>query len=217
MRLLLVEDDPLLGDGLKLGLQAEGYTVDWLTDGRQALHSLLTEDFDLAVLDLGLPGMDGMDVLKEIRGKGLKLPVLILTARDAVGDRVNGLDQGADDYLTKPFDLEELSARLRSLLRRSQDRAVPVLEHGDVSLDPAAREVRRAGEKVELSRKEFTVLQYLLEYQGRVVSRERLEQALYGWDTEIESNALEVHVHKLRKKLGAELISTVRGVGYRIG
>ncbi len=212
-----MEDDPLLGDGLKLGLQGEGYTVDWLMDGRQALHSLLTESFDLVVLDLGLPGMDGMDVLKAIRGKGLKLPVLILTARDAVGDRVSGLDQGADDYLTKPFDLEELAARLRSLLRRSQDRAAPVLEHGDVSLDPAAREVRRAGEKVELSRKEFTVLRYLLEHRGRVVSRERLEQALYGWDTEIESNALEVHVHKLRKKLGAGLIATVRGVGYRIG
>ena len=212
-----MEDDPLLGDGLKLGLQGEGYTVDWLTDGSQALHSLLTENFDLVVLDLGLPGMDGIEVLKAIRDRGLAIPVLILTARDAVKDRVGGLDQGADDYLTKPFDLEELSARLRSLLRRSQDRAVPVLGHGDVSLDPAAREVRRAGEKVELSRKEFTVLHYLLEHQGRVVSRERLEQALYGWDTEIESNALEVHVHKLRKKLGAELISTVRGVGYRIG
>jgi len=217
LRLLLVEDDPLLGDGLKLGLQGEGYTVDWLTDGSQALHSLLTENFDLVVLDLGLPGMDGIEVLKAIRDRGLAIPVLILTARDAVKDRVGGLDQGADDYLTKPFDLEELSARLRSLLRRSQDRAVPVLGHGDVSLDPAAREVRRAGEKVELSRKEFTVLHYLLEHQGRVVSRERLEQALYGWDTEIESNALEVHVHKLRKKLGAELISTIRGVGYRIG
>lgn len=217
MRLLLVEDDPLLGDGLKLGLQGEGYTVDWLTDGSQALHSLLTENFDLVVLDLGLPGMDGIEVLKAIRDRGLAIPVLILTARDAVKDRVGGLDQGADDYLTKPFDLEELSARLRSLLRRSQDRAVPVLGHGDVSLDPAAREVRRAGEKVELSRKEFSVLHYLLEHQGRVVSRERLEQALYGWDTEIESNALEVHVHKLRRKLGAELISTVRGVGYRIG
>jgi len=217
LRLLLVEDDPLLGDGLKLGLQGEGYTVDWLTDGSQALHSLLTENFDLVVLDLGLPGMDGIEVLKAIRDRGLAIPVLILTARDAVKDRVGGLDQGADDYLTKPFDLEELSARLRSLLRRSQDRAVPVLGHGDVSLDPAAREVRRAGEKVELSRKEFSVLHYLLEHQGRVVSRERLEQALYGWDTEIESNALEVHVHKLRRKLGAELISTVRGVGYRIG
>ncbi len=212
-----MEDDPLLGDGLKLGLQGEGYTVDWLTDGSQALHSLLTENFDLVVLDLGLPGMDGIEVLKAIRDRGLAIPVLILTARDAVKDRVGGLDQGADDYLTKPFDLEELSARLRSLLRRSQDRAVPVLGHGDVSLDPAAREVRRAGEKVELSRKEFSVLHYLLEHQGRVVSRERLEQALYGWDTEIESNALEVHVHKLRRKLGAELISTVRGVGYRIG
>jgi two-component system response regulator QseB len=217
LRLLLVEDDPLLGDGLKQGLQGEGYTVDWLTDGSQALHSLLTENFDLVVLDLGLPGMDGIEVLKAIRDRGLAIPVLILTARDAVKDRVGGLDQGADDYLTKPFDLEELSARLRSLLRRSQDRAVPVLGHGDVSLDPAAREVRRAGEKVELSRKEFSVLHYLLEHQGRVVSRERLEQALYGWDTEIESNALEVHVHKLRRKLGAELISTVRGVGYRIG
>ncbi len=217
MRLLLVEDDPLLGDGLKQGLQAEGYTVDWLRDGSQALHSLLTENFDLVVLDLGLPGMDGMDVLKEIRDRGLKLPLLILTARDAVGDRVSGLDQGADDYLTKPFDLEELSARLRSLLRRSQDRAAPVLAFGDLSLDPAAWEVHQAGKKVALSRKEFTVLRYLLEHQGRVVSRERLEQALYGWDMEIESNALEVHVHKLRKKLGADLIATVRGVGYRIG
>ncbi len=217
MRLLLVEDDPLLGDGLKQGLQAEGYTVDWLTDGAQALHSLLTESFDLVVLDLGLPGMDGIDVLKEIRNKKVVTPVLILTARDAVEDRVDGLDQGADDYLTKPFDLEELCARLRSLLRRSQDRAVPLLEHDDLTMDPAAREVHLGKEKVDLSLKEFVVLRYLLEHKGKVVPRERLEQALYGWDGEVESNALEVHVHKLRKKLGAKIISTVRGVGYRIG
>jgi two-component system response regulator QseB len=215
--LLLVEDDPLLGDGLKQGLRAEGYTVDWLVDGSQALHSLLTESFDLVVLDLGLPGMDGLQVLKEIRKREVTTPVLILTARDAVSDRVGGLDQGADDYLTKPFDLEELSARLRSLLRRSQDRAAPILEHADLIMDPATREVRMGAEEVDLSLKEFAVLRYLLENKGRVVSRDRLEQALYGWDGEIESNALEVHVHKLRKKLGAEIISTVRGVGYRIG
>ncbi|BAO45202.1 response regulator [Thiolapillus brandeum] len=217
MRLLLVEDDPLLGDGLKLGLQAEGYTVDWLREGKQALHALLTEDFDLVVLDLGLPGMDGLEVLREIRQRGMTVPVLILTARDAVSDRVGGLDKGADDYLTKPFDLEELSARLRTLLRRGRESAALLLEHEDVQLDPAAREVFRGGEKVSLSMKEFSVLRYLLEHRGKVVSRSRLEQALYGWDTQIESNALEVHVHKLRRKLGATFISTVRGVGYRIG
>jgi len=217
LRLLLVEDDPLLGDGLKLGLQAEGYTVDWLRDGKQALHALLSENFDLVVLDLGLPGMDGLEVLHEIRQRGVMAPVLILTARDAVSDRVGGLDQGADDYLTKPFDLEELSARLRSLLRRGRESATPLLEQGQVVVDPASREVTRSGEKINLSMKEFTVLRYLLEHQGKVVSRDRLEQALYGWDTEIESNVLEVHIHKLRKKLGADFITTVRGVGYRVG
>lgn len=217
MRLLLVEDDPLLGDGLKLGLQAEGYTVDWLRDGKQALHALLSENFDLVVLDLGLPGMDGLEVLHEIRQRGVMALVLILTARDAVSDRVGGLDQGADDYLTKPFDLEELSARLRSLLRRGRESTTLLLEQGQVVVDPASREVTKSGEKINLSMKEFTVLRYLLEHQGKVVSRDRLEQALYGWDTEIESNALEVHIHKLRKKLGADFITTVRGVGYRVG
>ncbi|WP_456446694.1 winged helix-turn-helix domain-containing protein, partial [Thiolapillus sp.] len=189
----------------------------WLRDGKQALHALLSENFDLVVLDLGLPGMDGLEVLHEIRQRGVMAPVLILTARDAVSDRVGGLDQGADDYLTKPFDLEELSARLRSLLRRGRESATPLLEQGQVVVDPASREVTRSGEKINLSMKEFTVLRYLLEHQGKVVSRDRLEQALYGWDTEIESNVLEVHIHKLRKKLGADFITTVRGVGYRVG
>ncbi len=217
MRLLLAEDDPLLGDGLKTALQAEGYTVDWFKDGRQSLQAALNEDFDIAVLDLGLPGLDGLDVLKQLRNSNSDIPVLILTARDAVDDRITGLDLGADDYLSKPFDLDELAARLRSLVRRSRGRSTPLLEYADIVLDPAAQKVRQDGVEVELTLKEFIILRYLLENQGRVVSRSRLEQTMYGWDVEIGSNTLEVHVHNLRKKLGQQLIKTVRGLGYKIG
>ncbi|WP_456415013.1 response regulator transcription factor [Thiolapillus sp.] len=217
MRLLLAEDDPLLGDGLKSALQSEGYTVDWFKDGRQSLEAALNESFDVMVLDLGLPNLDGLDVLRELRSRKSTVPVLILTARGNVNERVTGLDLGADDYLAKPFDLDELAARLRSLIRRSQGRSSPLLEHADVVLDPAAQTVRKNGEEVELTLKEFIVLRYLLESRGRVVSRSRLEEAMYGWDVEIGSNALEVHIYNLRKKLGQQLIKTVRGSGYRIG
>ncbi len=216
MRILLVEDDPQLGDGLCVGLNQAGFTVDWLRDGHFADQALQNEKFDLMVLDLGLPGLGGMDVLKKLRQRGQTLPVLILTARDAVGDRIAGLDGGADDYLIKPIDLDELSARIRALSRRMAGRAAPVLVHGDITLDPAAFVVTQGGQPVELSAREFAILQLLLESAGRVLSRSQIEQALYGWRDEPESNALEVHIHHLRKKLGSSLIRTLRGVGYTI-
>lgn len=216
MRLLLVEDDPLLGEGLKTALARDGYTVDWLRDGKQALQAITTDEFGVVILDLGLPGLDGIEVLSGTRERGITTPVLILTARDAVPDRVAGLDHGADDYLTKPFDIEELSARVRSLLRRSQGRSQPLLIHGDIQIDPAAQVLSKAGQVIELSQKEFIIIRYLIEHKGRPISRSRLEEQLYGWDKGIESNALEVHIHKLRKKLGSELIKTVRGVGYKL-
>jgi two-component system response regulator QseB len=214
--LLLVEDDPLLGEGLKMALARDGYTVDWLRNGKQALQALATDEFSVVILDLGLPGLDGIEVLTRTRAKGTTTPVLILTARDAIPDRVTGLDQGADDYLTKPFDIEELSARVRSLIRRSQGRSQPLLIHGDVQIDPAAQTLSKAGQTIDLSQKEFIIIRYLMEHKGRPISRSRLEEQLYGWDKEIESNALEVHIHNLRKKLGSDLIKTVRGVGYRL-
>ncbi len=216
MRLLLVEDDEVLGDGLKAGLKQSGYTVDWVQDGQSADTAFVTDSFDVAVLDLGLPKMSGLEVLRNLRSRGDELPVLILTARDGVADRVAGLDSGADDYLTKPFDLDELCARLRALQRRKAGRAEPVIEHGAVKLDPAAHQVFLDGELVNLSMREFVLLQHLMENVGRVIPRARLEQKLYGWESEVESNSLEVFVHHLRKKLGANLIRTVRGVGYII-
>lgn len=217
MRVLLVEDDALLGDGIKVGLKQSGYTVDWTTDGHAAKLALETEDYALIVLDLGLPKLSGMELLKWLRGSNRKLPVLILTARDTVSDRVAGLDAGADDYLIKPFDLDELTARLRALLRRSSGEAAPVLRHGDIELDPAGHRVCKNGQPVELSSREFSLLHELMLHPGRVQSREQLEQKLYGWGEEIESNSVEVHIHYLRKKLGADLIRTLRGVGYVIG
>ena len=216
MRILLVEDDPELGDGLSVGLRQAGFAVDWLPDGEAADRALQVERFDLAVLDLGLPGMGGMAVLQRARQRGLDLPILILTARDATGDKVAGLDAGADDYLVKPIDLDELAARIRALTRRSAGRASPLLTHGALTLDPAAHQVLLAGQPVELAAREFALLQLLLENLGRVLTRSQLEQSLYGWNDEPESNALEVHIHHLRKKLGSELIRTLRGVGYTI-
>lgn len=216
MRLLLVEDDPLLGEGLKMALARDGYTVDWLRDGKQALQAISTDEFGVVILDLGLPGLDGMEVLSRARAQGTTTPILILTARDAITDRVTGLDHGADDYLAKPFDIEELSARVRSLLRRSQGRSQPLLIHGDIQIDPAAQVLSKAGQTIDLSQKEFIIIRYLMEHKGCPISRSRLEEQLYGWDKEIESNALEVHIHKLRKKLGSKLIKTVRGVGYKL-
>src|SRR5574343_777645 len=216
MRILLVDDDPELGDGLTVGLRQLGFAVDWLRDGTAADQALQSESFDLVVLDLGLPRLAGMDVLNRARARGQTMPILILTARDATGDKVSGLDAGADDYLVKPIDLDELTARIRALTRRSAGRAAPLLVHGDLSLDPAAHRVTLAGQAVELSRREFSLLQMLLENAGRVLTRTQLEQSLYGWRDEPDSNALEVHIHHLRKKLGSDLIRTLRGVGYTI-
>ncbi len=216
MRLLLVEDDKALGEGLRLGLRQEGYTVDWLQDGASAVHALLSETFDLLVLDLGLPRLSGIQVLQQLRKSGSALPVLILTARDATEDRIAGLDAGADDYLIKPFDLDELKARLRALLRRSAGRAELRIEHAGVSLDPSSQQVTYQGKAVPMTPKEYLLLHELLSQPGKVLTRERLAQSLYGWDEEAESNTLEVHIHHLRKKLFNNLIRTVRGVGYLV-
>ncbi|AIR88106.1 response regulator [Pseudomonas cremoricolorata] len=216
MRLLLIEDDVALGEGIHQALRREGYTVDWLHDGSSALHALRSESFDLAVLDLGLPKLDGLEVLRRLRQGGAALPVLILTARDATEDRIAGLDAGADDYLVKPFDLAELKARLRALLRRSAGRASALIEHAGIVLDPSSQQVSYQGQPVALTPKEYQLLHELLSPPGRVMSRERLTQLLYGWSEEAESNTLEVHIHHLRKKFCAELIRTVRGVGYRL-
>lgn len=214
MRILLVEDDPQLGDGLTVGLRQAGFAVDWVKDGSAADHALKSEAFDLAVLDLGLPRLSGMELLKRLRGRGQDLPVLILTARDATAEKIAGLDSGADDYLVKPVDLDELAARIRALARRAGGRAAPVLHHGGLTLDPAARRVSLAGAPVDLSAREFAVLQTLLENAGRVMTRAQLEGAIYGWKDEPDSNALEVHIHHLRRKLGADFVKTLRGVGY---
>ncbi|MGW8228851.1 MAG: response regulator [Gammaproteobacteria bacterium] len=216
MRLLLVEDDELLGDGLRIGLKQSGYTIEWLKDGVSAEQALQQEHFDLVVLDLGLPRLSGLEVLKNLRKSGNTVPVLILTAQDSVEDRVQGLDFGGDDYLVKPFDLDELCARLRALQRRYSGRAEPLIQHGDLIVNPAAHKVSLADKEINLSTSEFALLQYLLENKGRVIPRARLEEMLYGWQGEVESNALEVFIHHLRKKLGRDLIRTVRGVGYVI-
>jgi two-component system, OmpR family, response regulator QseB len=216
MRILLIEDDGALGDGIQKGLKQYGYTVDWLTDGRTALSSIKTETFDVILLDLNLPGLPGLNVLREMRAAGITMPVLILTARHAIEDRIKGLDSGADDYLTKPFDLDELSARIRALQRRfSSNRASPLLTYRDIELDPSSFTVTLKGLAISLSRREFSLLQKLLENAGHVVSRDSLNQCLYGWGDEIDSNTLEVHVHNLRKKLvDTNFIRTIRGVGY---
>ena len=216
MRILLVEDDPLLGDGLRAGLRQLGFQVDWVRDGDAAERELRAEPYAAAVLDLGLPRRDGLDVLASVRRAGVTVPVLVLTARDAVPDRIRGLDLGADDYVVKPVDLHELAARLRALVRRSHGQPVECLQAQDVTLDPAARTVHQNGEAVALSPREFDLLHALLLAAGRVLTREQLEQQLYAWGQEVESNAIEVHIHHLRRKLGAALIATVRGVGYSV-
>tara|TARA_R110002049_G_scaffold105003_6_gene251681 strand:- start:380 stop:1039 length:660 start_codon:yes stop_codon:yes gene_type:complete len=214
MRILLVEDDADLGEGILVALKSEHYTVDWMRDGRSALHALQSESFDIAILDLGLPRMDGIELLRVLRAAGNVIPVLVLTARDATADRIAGLDAGADDYLIKPFDVAELKARLRALLRRSFSRPQPLLEYREIVLDPAGQSVTWRGAPVSLTRKEFLLLHELLSQPGRVFTRDKLQQALYGWGEEVESNALEVHVHHLRRKFFPRLIRTVRGVGY---
>jgi two-component system OmpR family response regulator/two-component system response regulator QseB len=216
MRLLLAEDDALLGDGLRAGLRALGFQVDWVRDGEAAEREMLAQPYVAAVLDLGLPRKDGLDVLAAVRRAGNAMPVLVLTARDAVPDRIRGLDLGADDYVHKPIDLNELAARLRALVRRAHGQPQERLQVQDVVLDVAARSVSKAGQPVVLSVREFDLLHALLRGAGRVLSREQLEQQLYSWGQEVESNAIEVHIHHLRRKLGSALIQTVRGVGYMV-
>lgn len=220
MRLLLVEDDQLLGNGIEVGLRQAGFAVDWAADGNAAQLALTTTAYALVVLDLGLPKVDGMAVLAGLRRRppeqGGDAPVLILTARDTVADRVAGLEAGADDYLVKPFDLAELVARIRALLRRARGRSVPTIRHGPLLLDPASLSVTRDGVPISLSARECAILTDLLEHSGMALSRAQLEESLYGWNEEVDSNAIEVHIHNLRKKLGAQLIHTIRGVGYLI-
>ena len=216
MRLLLVEDDPMIGESVQKGLHQDGFAVDWVRDGQAAEHALVNDVYELVVLDLGLPRKSGLDVLAGLRRGGNTVPVLILTARDAVSDRVKGLDGGADDYVIKPFDLDELAARVRALLRRRAGRADPVMTHGDLVINPATREASLAGKPLTLSAREFALLEALLDRPGAILSRAQLEERIYGWGEEIESNTVEVYVHSLRKKLGAEFIRNVRGVGYTI-
>lgn len=215
MRLLLVEDDPLLGDGLRAALDKAGFAVTWVRDGKSVLGALASGDFAVMVLDIGLPGMGGMEVLRELRDANDTLPVLILTARDTTRDKVLSLDRGADDYLVKTADMEELVARLRALVRRS-GRGGGSLGVGDLTLDLVAHNVVRNGHAVAVSGREFAVLRALMESAGRVLTRSQLETSLYGWGRNVESNAVEVHIHNLRLKLGADTIKTVRGVGYTI-
>ncbi|NBX20896.1 MAG: DNA-binding response regulator [Betaproteobacteria bacterium] len=216
MRILLAEDDSMLGDGLRAGLRQMGFQVDWVRDGVAAERELRAVDYAAAVLDLGLPGKDGMEVLQALRAARNTTPVLVLTARDAVPDRIRGLDAGADDYVLKPVDLHELAARLRSLVRRSHGVAQDILQAGALSLDPSARQVTWMDEAVPLSTREFDLLHTLMRSVGRVLSREQLEQQMYSWGLEVESNTIEVHIHHLRRKLQADVIQTVRGVGYML-
>ena len=216
MRLLLVEDDTMIGEAVLDQLRAEHYAVDWVRDGEMALTALQSQTYDLILLDLGLPRVDGLDVLRSLRSRKLRVPVLIATARDSVQQRVQGLDAGADDYILKPYDLDELLARIRALLRRASGRAEPVYEHKGVAICPATREVSVHGAPVVLSAREWAVLEPLLARPGMVLSRPQLEEKLYGWKDDISSNAVEVYIHGVRKKLGAELIQNVRGVGYMV-
>ena len=216
MRLLLIEDDTLLGNGIQTGLMQTDYAVDWITDGVAGEHALKVEKYDALILDLNLPKKDGLKILKDLRARGDTLPVLILTARYTINDKILGLDSGADDYLVKPFDLDELSARLRALLRRHNGRATPYIEYDNLRLEPATHILTQNGQTVMLSQREFAILQTLLENPGQILSRSRLEESLYGWDDMIESNAVEVHIHHLRKQLGKKLIHTVRGFGYMV-
>ena len=216
MKLLLVEDDEMLGEGLVEGLKMEGYVVDWLTNGRLADEALKMNSYELIVLDLNLPDMEGLDIMKALRARKDETPVMVLTAKDTVPDRVMGLDSGADDFVIKPFELDEVCARLRALARRNEGRSVPNIEYKGIVLDPASHQVTWHNQKIDLSQKEFEILSFLMANVGRVISRARLEESLYSWDSDVESNTVEVHIHHLRKKLDPSIIRTVRGVGYII-
>ncbi|PJI96294.1 two-component system OmpR family response regulator [Acidovorax sp. 69] len=216
MRLLLVEDDPMIGEAVADLLRAEHYAVDWARDGDAADSALRTQAYDLVMLDLGLPQRDGLTVLRDLRARKNRTPVLVATARDAVAQRIDGLDAGADDYVLKPYDLDELLARIRALLRRAAGRAEPVYEHKGVCINPATREATVQGETVVLSAREWAVLEPLIARPGMVLSRQQLEDKLYGWGDEVNSNAVEVYIHGLRKKLGADVLLNVRGVGYLV-
>ena len=216
MRLLLIEDDPMIGKSIRDGLRREGYSVDWVRDGWAGEQSVNAEAYDMLILDLGLPRKDGLAVLSSIRASGQLMPVLIITARSEVDDRVTGLDAGADDYLAKPFSMPELSARVRALLRRSFGRADTTLHAGELELNPQTREVRLGGKSVALSQRELALLEHLMQRPGAIVSKTSLEGSINAWGEEVESNTIEVHISNLRKKLGADRIITIRGVGYRI-
>lgn len=216
MRILLIEDDDMIGKAVRKGLAQAGFVVDWVLDGRAAELSLANGVYDLAILDLGLPMKDGMSVLKTLRSMGDSMPVLIASARDTVRDRIDGLESGADDYVLKPFDLDELIARVRALLRRHAGSGLPLLRHGRLVLDPVRKVLTQDGLQIDLSAKEMAVLEALMQRPGAVLSRAKLEESVYGWGEEVGSNSIEVHLHHLRKKLGATTIKNVRGVGYRI-
>jgi two-component system, OmpR family, response regulator QseB len=216
MRVLIVEDDPMIGQALVAGLQESGYVTDWVRDGAAAELALSHGVYDLALLDLGLPRKDGLEVLKTLRRAKVDLPVLVISARESLAERIRGLDTGADDYLIKPFDLDEVLARMRAVLRRHAGRGSPEVTYGALTLDPVTRLVQFRGAEIVLSPREFMLLEALMKNPGALVPRERLVDAVYGWDAEVESNAIEVHLHHLRRKLCPELILNVRGVGYRV-
>ena len=216
MRLLLVEDDRMIGESVQKGLRQDGFSVDWAQDGRSAELALETERYDCVLLDLGLPKKDGLELLRELRARRDAVPVVVITARDAIPERIKGLDSGADDYLVKPFDLDELAARVRAVVRRRDGRAEPVIEHMGLVLRPATHEATFEGRPLMLSQREFAVLEALLTRPGAILSRAQLEERIYGWGEEVESNAVEVFVHGLRRKLGADFIRTVRGAGYMV-
>jgi two-component system response regulator QseB len=216
MRLLLVEDDAMIGESVRIGLRQDGFNVDWVKDGLGAETALTNEAYDLMLLDLGLPRKSGLDVLRSLRLKGKDIPVLIITAKDTVSERILGLDTGADDYLVKPFDLDELAARIRAVLRRRAGRTSPIVRHAGLSLDTVTHEAKFEGQPLQLSAHEFKLLEILLDRPGAVRSREQLEEKLYGWEEEVGSNTIEVFIHAIRKKLGSDFIKNVRGVGYMV-
>jgi len=217
MRILLIEDDRLIGDGIKAGLSKLGFSIDWFTQGKEGLRALSAAPYDAVILDLSLPEIDGLDILRQWRQQGQDEPVLILTARDALEQRINGLQLGADDYLCKPFALSEVAARLQALIRRRHGQLQPTLKHGSVIMEPGSHTVTLNGEPLVLKAREIALLELFLLNAGRVLTRSQLEEKLYGWDDEVSSNAVEVHIHHLRKKLGSEFIRTIHGVGYTLG